>query len=65
MIKRRKPILGRLNDEDAYPIVWRDVPRVVNDLAHETIGLAIQVHQELGVGLLEKPYKVVLAASAG
>lgn len=34
---------------------------MANELAREVIGVAIGVHQELGPGLLEAPYKLVLA----
>lgn len=42
------------------PTLWSDVPAVVNDLAKEVIGVAIRVHDAMGPGLLEKPYKLVL-----
>lgn len=41
--------------------LWESVPQVVNELSRETIGIAIGVHEDLGPGLLEIPYKMVLA----
>jgi GxxExxY protein len=40
---------------------WDDVPQIVNDLAYETIGLGIGVHRDIGPGLIEKPYQLLLA----
>lgn len=31
-------------------------PTSINDLSHESIGAAIEVHRELGPGLLESAY---------
>lgn len=58
-------MISRSSDD---PALWADIPRVVNDLARETIGHALAVHSALGPGLLERPYKLVLAdrlAAAG
>jgi GxxExxY protein len=33
----------------------------LNDLSHEIIGAAIEVHRRLGPGLLESAYRVCLA----
>ena len=43
------------------PPLWQDVPKVVNALAGDVIRVAIGVHRDLGSGLLEKPYQLVLA----
>jgi GxxExxY protein len=44
-----------------WPARWGDVPDVVNGLAGDVIAQAMPVHDDLGPGLLEKPYQLVLA----
>ena len=46
---------------DDEPRSWQDVRKVVNALAGDVIRTAIGVHRDLGSGLLEKPYQLVLA----
>ena len=40
---------------------YQDVPHDINVLARKAIGVAIDVHKDLGPGLLEKPYQLLLA----
>lgn len=39
-----------------------ELPQAVNDLSHRVIGCAIEVHRELGAGLLESVYEAALCA---
>lgn len=39
-----------------------ELPKALNDLSHRVIGCAIEVHRELGVGLLESVYEAALCA---
>ncbi|RUM87269.1 MAG: GxxExxY protein [Thermodesulfatator sp.] len=40
--------------------VWREPPEALNALSYKVIGAAIEVHQTLGAGLLEKVYENAL-----
>lgn len=39
-----------------------ELPEVLNQISHRIIGCAIEVHRELGVGLLESVYEAALCA---
>ncbi len=41
-------------------MVNRELPEHINQLSHEIIGCAIEVHKELGPGLLESVYEAAL-----
>lgn len=39
-----------------------ELPQALNQLSHQVIGCAIEVHRELGIGLLESVYEAALCA---
>ena len=41
-------------------MIYAAIPKEINDLSHELIGMAIKVHTALGPGLLESSYKECL-----
>jgi GxxExxY protein len=47
--------------DDTPGLRRRDLSQEINDLSEIIIGAAIETQKELGVGLLEKPYRVVLS----
>lgn len=46
---------------DPHSHLYDDIPAPLAQLSHAVIGAAIDVHRSLGPGLLERPYKVLLA----